>query len=76
MLVKVVFSSGKSESEVYRWKKMKSAEAKIQRGASSSIEIQHQCTHVVNEIQETLQNLELPVSLEDRKSTRLNSSHI
>ena len=64
MLVKVVFSSGKSESEVYRWKKMKSAEAKIQRGASSSIEIQHQCTHVVNEIQETLQNLELPVSLD------------
>ena len=43
---------------------MKSAKAKIQRGESSSIEIQHQCTHVVNEIQETLQNLELPVSLE------------
>ncbi|KAM3714919.1 hypothetical protein ACJW31_01G369600 [Castanea mollissima] len=43
---------------------MKSAKTEIRRGASTSIEIQHQCTHVVNEIQEMLKHLESPLSLE------------
>ncbi|KAL4655121.1 hypothetical protein ACB092_01G428200 [Castanea dentata] len=43
---------------------MKSAKIEIQRGASTSIEIQHQRTHVVNEIQELLKHLEPPLSLE------------
>ena len=44
--------------------KTKSAKTEIRRGASSSIETQHQCTHVVNEIQEMLKHLESPISIE------------
>ncbi|KAM4126204.1 hypothetical protein ACB094_01G370400 [Castanea mollissima] len=43
---------------------MKSAKTEIRSGASSSIETQHQCTQVVNEIQEMLKHLESPLSLE------------
>ncbi|KAL0012993.1 hypothetical protein SO802_000062 [Lithocarpus litseifolius] len=43
---------------------IKSAKTEIQREASSAVEIQHQCTNVINVIQERLKKLESPLSLE------------
>ena len=44
--------------------KIKSSKTEIQKGESSTIEIQHQCIDVVNEIQKRIENLGSSLSLE------------